>query len=132
MQAKIIFFTRILELQPEEACSIETHMFSRTTEKNPVENQLFVSLKTFMFLIDCLRFYSREPNLDYRMLKHIFRAINSVSSCSNVQLRNALFVAIGLSATFEPGAQQRYYPYLGFIEQLQNSLGNRDAQLLLK
>jgi len=31
VQAKIIFLTRILELQPEEACSIETHMFSRTT-----------------------------------------------------------------------------------------------------
>jgi hypothetical protein len=29
VQFKIIFFTRILELQPEEVCNIETHMFSR-------------------------------------------------------------------------------------------------------
>lgn len=131
MQAKIIFFARILELQPEEACSIETHMFSRT-ERNSNDNQLFVALKTFMFLIDCLRFYSREPNLDYCMLKHIFRAINSISSCSNTQLSNALFLAIGLSATFEPGAQQNYYPYLGFIQHLQNSSNNADAQDLIK
>jgi len=66
------------------------------------------------------------------MLKHIFRSINSVSSCSNSQLSHTLFLAIGLSATFEPGAQLGYYPYLGFIEQLQNSLGNRDAQQLLR
>jgi hypothetical protein len=91
-----------------------------------------MAIKTFMFLIDCLKFYSSELNMDYRMLTHIFRAINSVSSCGNSNITIPLFVAIGLIPSFEPSSQRPFYPYLRFIEQLPNHLNNSEAQDLIK
>lgn len=90
------------------------------------------AIKTLMFLVDCLRFYSKEPHLDYTILKHIFRAINSICSCGNTQLSSTLYVVLGLSASFEPGIHS-YYPYLGFMEKLSNNLNSVEgANELLK
>lgn len=49
-----------------------------------------------LFIMDCLKYYSLDQHLDFRILKYIFRAINSIIASSNPGISNTLFLAIGI------------------------------------
>jgi hypothetical protein len=58
------------------------------------------------------------PN--FRLIKHIFRAINSIISCGNRQLSSTLFLAMGLCFKFED-SKIMIHPCLRFMEELHRS-----------